>query len=352
MTRRRLLFSLLFFGAVCTASAEVPKFIDTQAQFEPYGNKDFPGSIRTMLKEMDRVGISKTLIVPVPFPAKTPLKYDAEEIAEAIGQHHDRFGFLAGGGSINGMIVSIAPTEVTDEIKARFRARCEKILALGALGFGEVTAEHLSLPGMKSAGAPHRRTFAAPDHPLLLLLADIAAEKDVPIDIHFDIFPATIPTPAFLQHGNPPELKENKAAFERLLSHNRKARFNWAHLGSDPAGQRTPELMRELLTRHPNLYSAFRIMEGGADPLLVLKYNETLKPTWRALIQDFPDRFTVHTDIFYSSSWPPRRGPKVSHELAKKLLAQLPPDVARKLAYENAQRIYKLKDWLQSNELI
>jgi hypothetical protein len=52
----------------------------------------------------------------------------------------------------------------------------------------------------------------------------------------------------------------------------------------------------------------------------------------------------MHTEIFYTSSWPPDRGPKESHELAMKLLEQLSPDIARKLAYENARRIYKMKE--------
>jgi predicted TIM-barrel fold metal-dependent hydrolase len=191
-------------------------------------------------------------------------------------------------------------------------------------------------------GDKHAYESTAPDHPLLLLLVDIAAEKDVPIDFHFDVFPETRPTPPHLQRNNPAEMTENLQAFERLLAHNRKARISWAHLGSDPGGQRTPALMRELLTRHPNLYSAFRIVRGGPLPVIPLDETGQLKPAWAALIKDFPDRFTMHTDIFYTSSWPPDRGPKESHELAKKLLEQLPPEIARKLAFENAQRIYKL----------
>jgi predicted TIM-barrel fold metal-dependent hydrolase len=197
---------------------------------------------------------------------------------------------------------------------------------------------------MKEDGLNHFNNSVPADHPLLLLLADIAAEKDVPIDIHFDIFPATRPTPEALAAGNPPVLNENQAAFERLLDHNPKARFNWAHIGSDPAGQRTPDLMRDLLTRHPNLFSAFRIFRNGPHPSIPFDEQGILKPEWRKLIEDFPDRFTVHTDIFYISTWPPRRGGKNTHEQAKRLLEQLPPDIARKLAYENAQRIYKLKD--------
>jgi predicted TIM-barrel fold metal-dependent hydrolase len=102
--------------------------------------------------------------------------------------------------------------------------------------------------------------------------------------------------------------------------------------------------MRELLTRHPNLYSAFRIFRTGPLPVIPLDEAGKLKPVWAALIKDFPDRFTMHTDIFYTSSWPPDRGPKESHELAMKLLEQLSPDIARKLAYENARRIYKMKE--------
>lgn len=336
--------SAFLLGVACISSAHADslKFIDTQAQFDP-ADSDFSGTLEIMLQEMNRVGISKTLIVPPPFPSKHSRSYDAEAIARIIGDKKDRFGFLAGGGTLNVTILETPPSEVTPKLRAQFRERCEEILALGALGLGEVTAEHLSLPIMKEDGLNHFNNSVEADHPLLLFLADIAAEKDVPIDIHFDIFPKTMPTPERLAAGNPPVLKENKPAFERLLSHNRKARFTWAHLGSDPALQRTPELMRDLLTRHPNLYSAFRIHSMGFHPTLVLDEKGILKPEWLKLIADFPDRFTMHTDIFYVSTWPPRRGAKKTHEMAQRMLAQLPPDIARKLAYENAQRIYKIK---------
>jgi predicted TIM-barrel fold metal-dependent hydrolase len=322
------------------ARAEAPQFIDTQAQFDP-AHFNYSAAVETMLSEMDRVGISKTLIVPPPFARTGRGVYDAEEIVKFVKAQPTRFNFLAGGGSLNPMIQRTAPDEVTDGVKESFKRRCEAILAMGAIGFGEVTAEHLSLPGM---GELHPYESTAPDHPLLLLLADIAAERDVPIDIHFDVFPTPTPAPPPLRRNNPAEFKENLEAFERLLAHNPKARFNWAHVGSDPGGQRAPKLMRELLARHPNLYSAFRIVAGGAKPIQPLDDDERLKPAWEALIRDFPDRFTLHTDIFYTSSWPPDRGPKRSHELARKLLEQLPPDLAAKLAYENARRIYKLSD--------
>ncbi len=229
------LMTTLLVGALGLSPvyAEPLRFIDTQAQFDPV-DVNYSATTHTMLQEMDRVGISRMLIVPPPFPPRTARAYDAEEIVNAIGDKTDRFAFLAGGGSLNMSLLETPADKVTPEVRAAFRARAEAILALGALGFGEVTAEHLSLPTMKEGGLSHFHNVTAADHPLLLLLADIAAEKNVPIDIHFDIFPRTLPTPERLRAGNPPELAENQAAFELLLSHNRNARFTWAHLGSDP----------------------------------------------------------------------------------------------------------------------
>jgi hypothetical protein len=325
------------------AAAQTPTFIDTQSQFDP-SDSDHHLSLKIMLQEMDRVGIRKTLIVPPPFPFQSRFVYDAERIKEVIGKRTDRFAFLAGGGSLNLMVLHTPAEKVTPAIKTEFRKQAEAILAAGAVGFGELTAEHLSLPLMKQDGLNHFHNVVAPDHPLLLLLADIAAEKDVPIDFHFDIFPRTIPTPTYLKEGNPPELRENQQAFERLLQHNPKARFTWAHLGSDPGQQRTPRLMQELLDRHPNLYAAFRIVNQGPAPMTPINAQGILKPEWLALIQRYPDRFTMHTDMFYVSSWPPRRGSRDSHEKVVNMLSQLPPELARKLAYENAQMFYKLKD--------
>jgi hypothetical protein len=337
---------VFFLAALCcfmqVSFAQTPRFIDTQAQFEP-SDRDLSGSIRVMQQMMDRHGIRQVLIVPPPFPAENAWSYDSEKVKAAIGKQTDRFAFLGGGGSLNVMVLQTPADQVTADVKAKFRARAEAILAQGAIGFGEFTAEHLSLPVMKLEGLNHFHNVTSADHPLLLLLADIAAENDVPIDFHFDIFPASLPTPPNLRDGNPPELRENKMAFERLLRHNRKARFTWAHLGSDPGMQRTPALMRELMDAHPNLYSAFRIYFHGPAEMTPVDASGNVKPQWLELIQRYPDRFTVHSDIFYASTWPPRRGSKDGNEKTVNFLSQLPPALARKLAYENAQRFYKLK---------
>ena len=80
--------------------------------------------------------------------------------------------------------------------------------------------------------------------------------------------------------SNPAVFKENLNAFERLLAHNRKARIIWAHADTDPLLTRTPELQRELLARHPNLYMSLRPGPGGPHPVFVL--DPTFKSRWRS----------------------------------------------------------------------
>lgn len=54
----------------------------------------------------------------------------------------------------------------------------------------------------------------------------------MPIDIHMEAVPDDMPLPLGLNPShNPGILKANISAFERLLSHNRKAKIIWAHAG-------------------------------------------------------------------------------------------------------------------------
>ena len=178
--------------------------------------------------------------------------------------------------------------------------------------------------------------YAPADSPLMLLLADIAAEHNVPIDLHMEALPQTIPTPAEYGPPNPPELHGNIAPFERLLSHNPRAKIIWAHAGSDNIGYRTPELSRRLLQAHPNLYMEIKYDHGfpGKDPPIV---DGKLKPEWLKLYSDFPDRFIIGSDQHFD---PPATAPLARAQQNALLLNQLPPGLRKKVAAENALRIY------------
>ncbi len=108
-----------------------------------------------------------------------------------------------------------------------------------------MSTEHFSLP--QSPVKDYE--YAPADHPLMLLLADIAAGHNVPIDLHMEAVPQDMTSPENLKAPNPPRLHGNFAPLERLLSHNPRANLIWAHAGQDNTGYRTPELMRALLSR-------------------------------------------------------------------------------------------------------
>ena len=206
-------------------------------------------------------------------------------------------------------------------------------MARGAIGFGEMTAEHLSRrPGHPYVAAP-------PDHPLFLLLADIAAENDIPIDLHMEALPRDLARPDTLSATNPDTLNANIARLERLLVHNPKARIVWAHAGWDNTGERTPVIMRRLLQAHPNLYMSLKLAGGALKATRPMKRGQTLKSSWQELFRLFPGRFMIGTDLKYRGGVKTRGGgPKVY----RRLLNALPAPIAEMIANGNARRIFKL----------
>lgn len=302
----------------------------------------FLEAARDAIDIMDEVGMDKALIMSPPRPFQS---FDINELAEIQKEYGTRISVMGGGGTLNPMIQHVGDSsEVSAGTKKEFEAIAENIIAKGAKGFGEITAHHVSLnPG-------HGYEAVAPDHPLLLLLADIAARHDVPIDLHLDPIPEDVETPAELgSPKNPAMLKENVAAFERLLSHNRKAKIVWAHAGSDPVGFYTPELVSQLLTKHPNLYCSIRTVFKRNDSMWHPRHG--INDNWIEILRQFPDRFVMGTDSFViTPGYSGPNGPRVFAERTRiqrrgvnEVLSYIDADLARKIGRENAIRIYHLQ---------
>jgi hypothetical protein len=290
---------------------------------------------------MDQYNITKMIIMPPPFAPQSQQSYDYSDLLGVCKKYPDRFVFFGGGGPLNIMIHQTVDTkEISPALKTKFEKTALKILDKGALGFGEFAAEHFSL------GPDHIYAWAPPDHPLFLLLAGIAAEHDVPIDIHMEAVPEAMSLPAGLRSPpNPKTLTPNIAPFERLLAHNRKARILWSHVGWCNTGKRTVALCAELLGRHPNLYMSFKISPRDSRPeCMPIEQGVGLKEEWLRLIREFPERFIIGTDQFYVSPRSPMRqiGPP-SVEPTNRFFSLLPPDLARKLGQENPRLIFNLQ---------
>ena len=180
------------------------------------------------------------------------------------------------------------------------------------------------------------------DHPLLLALADVAARFNMPIALHMEAIPRDMAFPAGRPgSANPATLKENITAFERLLGHNPRARIVWLHAGWDLTGERTVPLMRELLSQHPNLFMTIKSDDHGASRTSPFLPGLALKPGWLAMLRAFPDRFAVGSDQFFDEvDQDPTR-----IERARKLVDELPPELAHQVGRENVRRIYRVPAW-------
>ena len=108
-------------------------------------------------------------------------------------------------------------------------------------GFGEIGLHHMETVKRNGPIIPA-------DHPWMLILADIAAKYDAPIDIHME---AT---------------DENLGALERLLAHNRKAKIIWAHTGWSELGHAAADVWERLMARNPNLYGSIKHRTPTARP--------------------------------------------------------------------------------------
>lgn len=326
-------------------------YIDTHTHIElagPHAISNIDAGVKSMVAEMDRLGVDKTILMPLPQglgEGKRP-SFDFQELIPVLQSQPERIRLMAGPGILASSYMLKPASSITDDDRKTFKAKAEKIAKLPFIsGFGEFPIVHLSLPMM---GDMHPYEAVEADHPLLLTLANVAAENKLPIDVHLDLVPNDMNLPGFLKNPrawdpNPERLTKNQDAFERLLSHNRNAKFVWAHVGMEPLLTRSVEICRDLLKRHPNLYMSFRLQQGGMRPEAALSRTGDLKSDWISLIEEFPERFVVGSDTFYSDGSSRRGGNDAGRLNLHRLLTQLPPEVARMVAQENVHRIYRMQ---------
>jgi hypothetical protein len=117
-------------------------------------------------------------------------------------------------------------------------------------------------------------------------------------------------------------------AVEELLRIDERARVLWAHAGMGESAA----TVGALVDRYPRLLVELALRTDVAS-------GGRLDPEWRALFLRHPDRFMYGTD-----TWIPERWNAVvdSAESARAWLRELPDDVSRAIAYENAERVFAL----------
>ena len=93
-------------------------------------------------------------------------------------------------------------------------------------------------------------------------------------------------------------------------------------------------LVAEMLTKYPKLWGELSYRSGIVDG------SGKLTAEWRALFERYPDRFLLGSDTWINQRW------LYYDELMKSYrawLGELPPDAARKIAWDNGAGLFGVK---------
>jgi hypothetical protein len=118
----------------------------------------------------------------------------------------------------------------------------------------------------------------------------------------------------------------DEAAVEELFALNQKVKILWAHAGMTSG----PDAIGRLLDRYPTLWAELATRTDMAS-------GGRLDPAWRALFLRHPDRIMVGTDTWITSRWAELPGYLAQ---TRAWLQQLPLEVAEKVAFRNAERLF------------
>ena len=177
-------------------------------------------------------------------------------------------------------------------------------------GIGEI---HVNNWSSNIIGSPQ---YAFPaDSPLVQRLFSLSARYRVPLSIHMDAEPQSV------------------EEMERLLASNREGTFLWAHTGH----YAEPQLLRRLFERHANLYCelSYRTSISGSRTAIPFDQGGKVRATWLELLEDYPDRFVIGTDL----TWPSPSLYATHIAFWRGILEQLSPRTAERIAFQNAESL-------------
>jgi len=205
------------------------------------------------------------------------------------------------------MLLEHAPNRIVPELRPYH----------GAFGSGNWTGmegmdayleERLETYPHEGIGEFHIHRLDTSDEALFRKIIEMARQRDIHLHVHSG------PEPVRWLYSLDPEVK-----------------IIWAHAGlSTPAAE-----VHALMTEFPGLLADTSLREwdiagGGAS----------LDPQWAEIIFDFQDRLMIGSDTWVNSQWDNYSEIMASN---RAWLARLPRDVAEKIAYRNAERLFGRK---------
>lgn len=282
-----------------------------------------------IIEAMDKNGVSKQVVMARAYPGgDSDLPGNDQLALELAETYPGRFYPLVG--MQLPMLTGAHKWNTPDASVESLIQLTERKLASGKFfGIGEFIVRHWTYlpPGVHSPGI-HGEQENPIYSELMRRFSALAAKHDVPMVIHMEGYP---------------DLVED---FSRLIKENPNTRYVWAH----NCGRSKASVIRSLLSRFQNLFCDLGGMTnvttgyGSGWPrkeqfTSLIERSGVLFPEMKSLYEEFPDRFTVGTDVAHA---PAMRFYEGRIQRFRELLEQLSPEARAKIAEQNAIRIYKL----------
>ncbi|MBI4609111.1 MAG: amidohydrolase family protein [Candidatus Rokubacteria bacterium] len=248
-----------------------------------------PQALDAYVQAMARHNVRKVLLLGV----GGVQKQDLEWIGAAARKYPDK-------------VLPGAP--VPDPLNPAEAKRLDALLANGRYAaLGEVHIRQVS-----------RKIQRKPDDPAFGSILEVAARHGLPVVIHAELD------------------DETAERLERALKTRPTARLVLAHGGSAD-----PKVLERLLERNPNLLADLSGMHFLRSPALATEAGP-LDSRWKALIERLPDRFLMGIDVWAPQLFEPATLDRLMR-WTRRILGELPPDVAEQVAHRNAARVFGLE---------
>ena len=209
----------------------------------------------------------------------------------------------------------------------------QKLIQHKVVGIGEVLVRHWAYAGDGGQIGRHAEIDQSFDSVFIRQIALVAMRHDVPVVIHMEAYPDLV------------------NQLQLVLTELPRLKLVWAH----GCGRLNPTKIQALLESHSALYCDLSNMTNtggyGSGWPRAESYTSKMEEggvfleAYKNVILNFPDRFFVGMDVAHQSRWAMQKGNTFEKRVqrTRELLGQLPISIARKLAFENTLKIFKLQ---------
>ncbi len=231
-----------------------------------------------------------------PYPLQTVLElFDRNGVAMALVSSTPDEGTIR--------LFEFAPNRIVPEVRP-YHDGVTSSNWTSADGIADYLQGRLEAHPHQGIGEFHLHGEAMWHEPLMRRVIAMARERSIPLHVH---------------SGSQP--------IRRIYAVDPGVTVIWAHAGLGESPAAIHELMGEFPTLHADTSLREREILGEGN----------LDPVWRRIIIDFQDRLMVGSDTWINAQWD-RYDDIV--ESNRRWLALLPRDIAEKIAYRNAARLF------------